>query len=251
MTNKKALLLISFVVIAVMAFLALSPGHQNTALAKYESEAITIAQTTTTETSTTIPTIEYANYSIYLPQGMDYKTSHPIVVAFSPSADAASMIATWKNVADRHQWIVYASKTFKNGISIGNPMLDVLIDLAELEKKYPINNSRIIVTGFSGGAMFSHAFAYFYPQNVSAIVLNTGMISQIYYQNATYFYYYPKNKTAVFIASPTDFRYEQMKQDKILLESLGWKTRWIEFTGGHTIAPESAYEEAAKWLENE
>ncbi len=53
----------------------------------------------------------------------------------------------------------------------------------------------------------------------------------------------------VFLASPTDFRYNEMKRDRGFLESHGWKTKWIEFTGGHTLAPYEIYEQAAQWLE--
>lgn len=85
-----------------------------------------------------------------------------------------------------------------------------------------------------------------------------------------------ENKTVVFLASPTDFRYKNMQWDRQFLESKGWKTKsaycailaqyvlqsqhskidkilptlqWIEFEGGHNFAPESAYEEAAEWIE--
>jgi len=272
MTNRKAYVLVSFAVIALLASLYLNPGVQKATINASATESTTSTfvnpQTVETITSTTqskedalestyvsttvapTQTIETANYSLYLPKGMNYNINHPLVVALSPSADAASMISAWKNVADRHQWIVYASKTFKNGVCIGNPMQDILSDLSVLENEYPVNRTRIIVTGFSGGAMFSHAFTFYHPKNVSAIVLNTGMIDQLYYQNETYLQFFPRNKTAVFLASPTDFRYEQMKKDKDLLDSLGWRTKWIEFTGGHTIAPEAAYEEAAEWLES-
>lgn len=39
-----------------------------------------------------------------------------------------------------------------------------------------------------------------------------------------------------------------MSRDRKFLESRGWKTRWIEFTGGHSFAPEEVYQEAADWL---
>ena len=110
---------------------------------------------------------------------------------------------------------------------------------------FPIDRSKIIVSGFSGGAMGSHAFAFSYPRLISAVVLNTGMIHEHYTQQK---HRYPRRKLAVFLASPTDFRYEAMKQDRKFLESLDWKTKWIEFKGGHSIAPDSVYQKAAQWL---
>jgi hypothetical protein len=61
-------------------------------------------------------------------------------------------------------------------------------------------------------------------------------------------YYYPRNKIAMFLASPADFRYNQMESDRSFLGSIGWKTKWIEFEGSHRIAPKAAYETAAEWL---
>ena len=71
------------------------------------------------------------------------------------------------------------------------------------------------------------------------------MISE-YYLNKKF--NYPRGKIAVFLASPSDFRYSEMKRDLAFLKSLGWKTEWIEFKGGHKAAPPSAYKEAAKRL---
>ena len=50
------------------------------------------------------------------------------------------------------------------------------------------------------------------------------------------------------LASPSDFRYQEMKRDRTFLEILGWKTKWIEFQGGHRIAPAASYDQAARWL---
>jgi hypothetical protein len=98
--------------------------------------------------------------------------------------------------------------------------------------------------------MGAHAFAFLSPQLISAVVINTGMMHENYSQGAQK-YMYPKGKLAVFLASPTDFRYGAMKKDRVFLEELGWKTQWIEFAGGHTFAPQAKYEEAALWLEEE
>ena len=93
--------------------------------------------------------------------------------------------------------------------------------------------------------MQSHSFSFHYPGLISAIVINTGMMDDYYINRVSS---YPKRKIAVFLASPTDFRYNEMKRDRNFLEKLEWKTKWIEFTGGHVLAPDSAYQEAAAWL---
>ena len=41
-----------------------------------------------------------------------------------------------------------------------------------------------------------------------------------------------------------------MKRDRDFLISCGWRVDWIEFDGGHTLAPDNIYEQAAEWLES-
>ena len=121
--------------------------------------------------------------------------------------------------------------------------------LTTILANYPVDRSRIIAAGFSGGGMAAHYLSMAYPNLISAIVINTGMISESYQNSEKYLH--AQNQVAVFLASPTDFRYHEMQADKNHLEGFGWRTQWIEFEGGHAIAPESAYMEAAEWIEKE
>lgn len=183
-------------------------------------------------------------YLVYVPDRMPAGPSYPLVFALSPGADAASMIRTWAGVADAHGWIVAASKEFHNGISFDTLLPKMVAELDAVERAYPIDLNKVVYTGLSGGAMGSHAFAGFYPDRVRAVVLNTGMM-----QEAFMVPNYPRGKLAVFLASPTDFRYGEMHRDRKFLDAHGWTTTWIEFQGGHTLAPEPTYQAAAAWLE--
>jgi len=184
------------------------------------------------------------SYLIYLPETLESDKRYPLVFALSPGADAASMISVWKTAATKHIWIIIASKEFHNGVAFDASLRQLEAELNDVESKYPIDTTRVIFTGFSGGGMGSHAFAKFYPSRVQAVVINTGMMEQTFMTDD-----YPEWKTAVFLASPTDFRYNEMKRDRSFLERHHWKTNWIEFDGGHSLAPASVYEQAADWLD--
>ena len=56
--------------------------------------------------------------------------------------------------------------------------------------------------------MGSYAFAGFYPERVSALVINTGVMHALSRTPD-----FPWNKTAVFLSSPDDFLYLQMDDD--------------------------------------
>ncbi|MBI4674187.1 MAG: hypothetical protein HY741_21295 [Chloroflexi bacterium] len=184
------------------------------------------------------------NYLVYHPDGLERGKRYPLVFALSPTADAMSMLNAWAGVAEKHKWLVAASKTFRNEQRMDTSLQQVSDALRAVEKKYPVNTRRVIFTGLSGGGMGSHGFAKFYPARVTAIVINTGMMAE---GSATADY--PNGKLAVFLASPTDFRYREMQRDRTFLQTHNWKTYWLEFPGGHTLAPPEVYEQAAVWLE--
>lgn len=190
-------------------------------------------------------TIDRPQYVLYIPSGIDIAKKYPLVIALSPNADTQSLLSAWKGVSEKYKWIIFASKEFRNGS--GRTTISKVASLVKaVIEENPVDRTRIIATGLSGGTMGAHALAFFHPELVSAVVANCGMIFQRYRNER--WQEYPKGKAVVFLASPTDFRYEDMKRDKVFLEGLGWKTKWIEFKGGHTFAPESAYQEAARWL---
>src|SRR3989338_3720578 len=107
--------------------------------------------------------LDHALFLIYVPAGIDRNTKHPLVIALSPNGDAQTMINTWIGVAEEYKWIIVASKEFKNGIDM-NPILERLVEnLKVVVEDFPIDKSRVIATGFSGGGMGAHAFAFSYP----------------------------------------------------------------------------------------
>jgi predicted esterase len=187
---------------------------------------------------------DHPSYLIYLPQGWTPKQRLPLVFGLSPGADARSVILTWSSVAEKHHWLVAASKEFRNGQEFGPSLRQIEAELNAVEREYLTDPRRVIFTGTSGGGMGSHAFSKFHTDRLSAVVINTGMMYAPFMTGN-----YPEGKLAVFLASPTDFRYGEMQRDRRFLEGHHWKTKWIEFAGGHVVAPATVYEQAAAWLE--
>jgi predicted peptidase len=190
--------------------------------------------------------IDKPEYIVYVPSGIEYSQRYPLVIALHPAASASSMINVWKETAEKHKWIILASKEFRNGINTLPIYARIFNILDELTSDLPIDRAKIIATGLSGGGMGSHELSFLYPHLISAIIVNTGMMNEYYLNQKNK---YPSGKIAVFLASPTDVRYGEMQRDERFLQGLGWQTKWIEFEGGHIFAPASVYEEAVEWLE--
>jgi predicted esterase len=187
--------------------------------------------------------VERGSALVYVPRGLEAGKKHPLVFALSPTGDALSMIATWAPLADKRRWIVAASTEFRNGVKFSTLLARMDWALSEVEKSHPIDPTRVVFAGFSGGGMGAHAFAKFFPDRVRAVVVNTGMMQPSFATDD-----YPPGKLAVFIASPSDYRYSEMKADRAFLEQRRWKTAWLEFDGGHTVAPPEIYDRAAAVL---
>jgi predicted esterase len=189
---------------------------------------------------------DQGTYLVYVPGGLDSGKKYPLVFALSPSADAESMIIKWQAVAEKHHWIIAASKESKNGVDVAILLRQIQAEFADVLQKYPAAPDRVIFTGLSGGGMASYAVTLAYPDQVWALVINTGMM--FYGEGAPA--NLPKGKRAAMLASPADFRYREMNRDRAILAANGWDVNWIEFSEGHTLAPDSVYEQAAAWLDS-
>ena len=183
---------------------------------------------------------------LYVPADLDpAKGKHPIIIALSPGGRPYDMIQAWRAAADAHGWFVLASKEFHNGTD-ADPILGALMqDVKALAKTQPIDVAKVIAAGFSGGAMGAHMLAAAYPWQVVAVVANCGVISD---GDRAKDDRYPWSKKVVFLASPGDMNYARMQEDERWLTRRAWTTDWIEFEGGHVIAPAAVYDAAAEWL---
>ena len=192
-------------------------------------------------------TIPAAGGLMYVPAGIDYGRRCPLIVALSPAGDAFAALRPWTAAADARRWLVYGSQESRNGGRDMQATAELLsARIRVLSATFPIDPARIVSAGLSGGAMQSHANVLFRPEIFAGVALNTGMMHEGFRARAAQ---YPRDKFAVFLASPTDFRYAAMQRDRQFLEGQGWQTRWLEFEGGHTTAPASTHERAAAWIE--
>lgn len=189
---------------------------------------------------------EENEYIIYVPDGLDNTYKYPLIAAFSPGANAAGEIKTWKAHADSNRCIIMASKIIKNGMDI--PLYLKRFRKLIWEKvaeQYPINPASVIAVGTSGGGMASHLFSFFHPDTVAAVISSVGYIHENSLKQKDV---YPHNKVCAFLTSPTDFNYKLMQEDKKFLTNLDWQLKWYEFEGGHRTAPAEIREEALIWV---
>jgi hypothetical protein len=193
---------------------------------------------------------EKLSYELYFPASLDMRKPHPLVLALSPAGVGKDLLPVWKPVCDRYGWILVASNNSRNGQLFGEGEDLLLAAIAQVSSQLPVDRARIYATGCSGGGQEAEYLTSAYPDVFRACIVNTGRIHPQFLDKSSE-KFWVRGKCAIFIASPTDFRYEEMKKDKVFLEGFSWTTKWIEFEGGHTLAPASVYLEAAAWLEEQ
>ncbi|PLX01866.1 MAG: hypothetical protein C0594_12545 [Marinilabiliales bacterium] len=92
------------------------------------------------------------SYDLYIPSSYNYKTALPAIVLFDAHANSELAINSFKNTAEKRNYIVAASNSSKNGMpfdltaTIGNKIIN------DLKARLYVDPSRIYAGGFSGGA---------------------------------------------------------------------------------------------------
>lgn len=176
-------------------------------------------------------------YAVYIPGGLDDSYVYPLIIGFSAGGNGMEVINTWKSAAEDNNCIIFASNVIKNGMDIQKELVKVKADIiGELSIKYPADLNKIITLGSSGGGMAAHLFSFLHPVFISGVISNVGYIHESSLKQSKK---YPVGKVCGFLASPTDFNYKLMREDLKFLNNHNWKCKWIEFEGGHKMAPEA------------
>ncbi|MEO8878020.1 MAG: prolyl oligopeptidase family serine peptidase, partial [Polyangiaceae bacterium] len=156
---------------------------------------------------------------IYVPSNLDKTRNHSLVFGSSAVGIGHDVLVIWREAADRQQWIVVGSNNFKNGPSDAKQHDLQLETLAMVLRDYPIDKTHVYAAGQSGGGMNAYGLLSEHPEIFRGVVINTGMMPHHLLGNAPFDpARYPRNKLAVMLASPKDFRYREMHEDRNLLE---------------------------------
>ena len=185
----------------------------------------------------------YTGYGVYIPTNYTGNEKLPWILALSPSGTSSDWEELLQEACDKHHW-AFAMSQNSNNLVAWTKIEPVLKDTIEsAPARFPFDPNGLCVAGFSGAATRVHQMAYLWP-NVRKIIVSSGCIGEEHF-NATN---YPRGKSAVFIVGSLDPNSSKMKRDQQFLMQRGWKTKWIEFQGGHQFAPVSVYDQAIEWL---
>jgi predicted esterase len=210
--------------------------------------------------------VQTRDATILVPTGIVPGRTYPLVATFSWDGNPITEFQAWWNLAKENGWFVYASRDYQNSVlrSGFGPSEKVATrvkaQLDALPGTLPIDTSRIIFSGFSGGANFADFMNLRFPGYAAAVIINSGEIPALFRKTPrrgaapmpTAASFDGSRKLGVFLCSPSDGQFYGITQANAkLMESLGWQTLFLSFPGGHSIAPPSTYNQALSWIESQ
>jgi predicted esterase len=217
-----------------------------------------------------------SGFLVYVPKGLSPSGTYPLVVAFSPTGDAAGALNQWKPIAKQDHWIVIVSRDFSDrvfggGGSFENGTLFAQVvamnykdpnylsnEKAAIDQAIaglPVDRTRIVLAGFSGGSVVAHDLNVSYPGFASAVIDNSNgddtlTIPPSYVSGfPTSSSFGASRKEAIFLVGQSDARFGPLIRETIpIYQRWGWQTYYRTFAGGHKVAPANVYRSAIAWL---
>jgi predicted esterase len=182
------------------------------------------------------------SYALYLPSTYSPARRWPLVAAFDPGARGKVPVEHFKEAAERYSFIICGSNNSRNG-----PMTPTAeaakAMLADVSEKFAIDNNRVYLAGFSGGARAATALAVSLAGRVAGVIgCGAGLSEGLTASSSLPFIHYGT-------VGNEDFNYPEMKQLDRALESAGVVHHLEIFEGGHAWPPAEICLRALEWLE--
>lgn len=179
------------------------------------------------------------SYALYLPSAYAPGRPWPILYCLDPGARGRIPVERFRAAAETYGWIVAGSNTSRNGP--WDPTVAAFRALWEdTRSRFAIDDRRIYLAGFSGGARAATTLAAAVPAIAGVIGCGAGFGSA---QPA-------KIGFAWFGAAGTDdFNYSDVRHAWEAVAATGRPTRFVTFPGAHAWPPEPVCTAAVEWLE--
>jgi tetratricopeptide (TPR) repeat protein len=182
------------------------------------------------------------SYSLYLPTKFDGKTKLPIIYVFDPAARGSVAVREFSDAAEKYGYIVVGSNDSRNGLS-GDKLMPIFNNIsADTHRRFAIDDSRIVMAGFSGGARVASIFAYSCNCAFAVIGSGAGFWQNIEINNKLPFVFFGS-------AGYDDLNYFELRSlsEKLYAAQATYRVEF--FDGPHQWMPTSLAEKALAWVE--
>ena len=182
------------------------------------------------------------SYALYLPSGYSPTQKWALLAAFDPGARGGIPIERFKEAAERYGYVLCGSNNSRNGPL--QPSAEAAkAMLGDVSERFSIDEKRVYLTGFSGGARAATAMAVWLKEQIAGVIAcGAGFAAGIEPSSSLPFVFYGT-------VGNEDFNYAELKQLDRKLQGSGVTHRIEVFEGGHSWAPSDVGVRAVEWLE--
>ena len=182
------------------------------------------------------------SYALYLPSSYTPAREWPILYAFDPGARGQIPVERFKEAAEKYGWIVAGSNNSRNGAF--QPSVDAWnVIVKDTHDRLAIDDARVYVTGFSGGARLAIYFAARCRDCVAGVIASGAGLPAGTPSSAL-------PRLAIFMTTGIDdFNFPEVKTLDDELAKAGATYQTKVFAGRHEWPPPSVAREAVEWLE--
>jgi len=173
------------------------------------------------------------NYAMVFPENYTGKELLPVLFLLDPHADGSFPVKKYSELANKYNYILVGSNVSRNGLSSALLQKHVRGLLGEITSRFKVDNKRLFVGGFSGGAKLAIMFAVQIPEFIGAIACGGSLPSA---NSGEPQYYY------VGIVGDKDFNYLEMRQSFGIYDQYGFDYTAVVFDGKHEWPPVETFE---------
>ena len=182
------------------------------------------------------------SYSLYLPAGYSPDKKWPILYAYDPGAQGKIPVERYKAIAERYGYIVAGSNNAQNGP--WEPILRAVNAVwLDTHSRFAIDEKRVYVTGFSGGARVASRLPKLSRAAIAGVIAcGAGLAVGEKPEDLGGACYCG-------VVGRMDFNYTEMRRLSAEMEARAMIHRLLVFEGGHSWPPAEAFEKAMEWME--
>lgn len=172
------------------------------------------------------------HYTIYIPQIAD-GDKLPIIIFFDPHCQGYLPVNNYADLAEQYRYILLGSNDLRNGLSAAQTEKIVRTLISEVRTEYPINDKRIYLSGFSGGAKIAAMYGFNIPE-IHGVAACGGSVLPNTKLDSTFCY--------VSLVGNCDFNYLDMQQTLATLDNMNQPFTSVIFDGKHEWPSAKIYE---------
>ncbi len=173
------------------------------------------------------------NYAIYFPAKYNGKDILPVLFLLDPHGNGDFPVSKYSSIANKYGYILVGSNNSKNGMSYEYSKKHINALLKDVKTRFKLNEKRMFIGGFSGGAKLAILFANNMPDFIGVMACGGSLAASSDNEPRYYFAGIVGNK---------DFNYLEMRQSFNMFDQYGFDYTASVFNGNHEWPPVESFE---------